>query len=139
MKKILSLVLVVVMIMAMAIPAFAASEDDVAPCAVTCTSHTVNNPINTAYKYSCGEAEPGKNCIRKTYTTYQCGNCHEIFTVLTATTNVNHVGSPISATCNGTYQTVRYKCTNCKCYYTDDSVRCPGAGHISGNCNWLPV
>ena len=49
MKKFLSLILAVVMIMAMTIPVFAAAEDEVAPCAVTCTSHTVNNPIHTEY------------------------------------------------------------------------------------------
>lgn len=139
MKKILSLVLAVVMIMAMAIPAFAAAEDEVDPCALICTSHTVNNPIYIDYEYSCGSATPGENCYRETITYYECGNCHEVFSQVTSTDYVNHVGIPLSASCNGTYQTVRYQCKNCDCYYTDNSVRCPGAGHTPGNCNWLPA
>lgn len=52
MKKILSLVLAVVIIMAMAVPAFAASEDEVAPCALCNGSHTYEEALEQV-SYSC--------------------------------------------------------------------------------------
>lgn len=139
MKKFLSLALVLVMVISMAIPAFAATEDEVAPCAAYCNSHTVNNPIYYKYDYATLGAGPGKNCRRTTTTYYECGNCHEIFSQKTATDDISHVASAITSSCNGTYQTIRYNCKNCGgYYYTDDDVPCPGAVH-TGNCRWLPV
>lgn len=139
MKKILSLLLVVVMIMAMAIPTFAAAED-VAPCAGTCTSHTVDNPIYNEYDYEHLASGAGKNCLRITITYYECSNCHKIFSKQTAETKVNHVKSAVAASCDGTYQTIKYNCKNCKGYYfTDYDVPCEGAVHTPGSCRWLPV
>lgn len=140
MKKFLSLILAVVMIMAMTVPVFAATEDEVAPCAVTCTSHTVNNPINTEYEYEYIKSGDGPNCLRITITYYECGNCHKIFSKPTAETAVSHVKTPVDASCNGTYQTVKYNCYHCGgYYYTDPYVPCGGAVHTPGNCRWLPV
>lgn len=140
MKKILSLVLVVVMIMAMTIPAFAASTDEVAPCADTCTSHTVNNPIYTEDDYEYVAAGPGKNCRKITTTYYECGVCHKIFSNVTSRILVSHSKTPVDASCNGTYQTIKYNCKNCGgYYYTTDDEPCPGAVHTPGKCNWLPA
>lgn len=51
MKKILSLVLAVVMLMAMTIPAFATSNDEVAPCA-TCNGNHIYDEASTKITYT---------------------------------------------------------------------------------------
>lgn len=135
MKKILSLVLAVVMIMAMAIPAFAAIEDEVAPCAAGCVNHTPGTLLNTSVShYSNGANNNTKNCVTKTIYYYECSVCHLKYSV-TDTEKDYHTGGEISATCNGYKQTVQARCTVCKSSYTK-TVNCPNAGH-TGNCQWL--
>lgn len=133
MKKILSLVLAVVMIMAMAIPAFAASEDEVAPCATCNGNHTYDEAVTqTSYKntlYGCQ-----KTVIRS----YKCRYCTSAYTAAPEITTENHEYEIISATCNTVTQTHNYKCANCK-DLESVTENCPGAGHTSGNCNWLPI
>lgn len=136
MKKVLSLVLAVVMIMAMAIPAFAASEDAVQPCAAGCVNHTPGTRLNTSYSYAHLGSGTGKKCQQTPIYTYECSVCHLKYTVPGTPVNVYHVEMAVSATCNGTTQTVKYDCYNCKGFYKYGSVRCPNAGH-TGNCNWL--
>lgn len=132
MKKILSLVLTVVMIMAMAIPTFAATEDEVAPCAVCNGSHTKGTyqGYNTAYK------KDGDTCLFITYYHYQCSVCHTLFSI-PDTDKQEHNKVENTASCNGTTRTWSYKCTKCKGLFVTSSA-CPGAGHIAGNCSWLP-
>ncbi len=135
MKKILSLVLAMVMIMAMAIPAFAAIEDEVAPCAAGCVNHTPGTLLNTSVShYSIGANNNNKNCATKTVKYYECSVCHLKFSE-TTTKYAYHIGGEISATCNGYNQTVQCRCTICAGSYTK-TVTCPKAGH-TGNCSWL--
>ena len=56
MKKILSLVLAVVMIMAMTVPAFAATENEITPCAACTGSHTPGTFQSYDYDYRYGNA-----------------------------------------------------------------------------------
>lgn len=135
MKKILALVLAVVMIMAMAIPAFAATEDEVAPCAAPCANHTPGTLLNKSTSYKHLKSGDGDNCRMTTVRTYECAVCHTIYQN-TVTDDISHVKMAVSATCNGTLQKVKYNCYNCKGYYKYGDVRCPNAGH-TGNCNWL--
>lgn len=134
MKKILSLVLAVVMIMAMAIPAFAATADEVAPCAV-CTTHTPGT-----YQGRSSDSEYGSNTICYTVVSdiYECATCHKLYTVLVSKTSGKHSGYVLSASCNGTTQTWVNYCTKCESNFTT-YPDCPKPGHTSGNCNWLPI
>ena len=140
MKKILSLVLAVFIIMAMAIPAFAVSENEIAPCAVCTGNHTAGDTIRVEINYAHITSGAGKNCCRITTTYYECSVCHKIFSQVTATGYYNHVKKLVHASCNGSVQTLKYNCKNCGgYYYTDYDVPCPGADHIPGNCHWLPI
>ena len=140
MKKILALVLAVVMIMAMTVPAFAATEDEVAPCATSCSKHTPGTNLGEDHDYNSTGSGTGKKCHYTVTTYYRCSVCDDIFSKVTVSKYYNHVATPVHATCNGEYQTIKYNCYNCGgYYYTDYNHPCPGAGHISGNCNWLPI
>lgn len=134
MKKILSLVLAVLVIMAMTIPAFAV-EEDVAPCAVICTTHTKGTYQGRSYT-----SEYGSTTICYTVVTdfYECATCHKIYSVLVSKTAGSHSTSVLSASCNGTTQTWVNRCTKCAFKITTYHP-CPKPGHISGNCNWLPI
>lgn len=132
MKKILSLVLAVVMIMAMTIPAFAAANDDVAPCAL-CNGNHSYNLVNQEVTYSYSR----NGCIKTTTKYYKCTYCTDNYSTSSKTT-IPHEYIIKEATCNGTTQTHKYKCSFCK-HVMYEYVACPRPGHISGNCSWLPI
>ena len=132
MKKILSLVLAMIMIMAMAIPAFAASGDEVAPCATCNGNHTyVEVLVDETY------ANSTSGCRKTVVRHYKCRYCSSAYTADPVTYTVPHEYVLISATCNTQTQTHKYKCSNCKDVEYEYPA-CPGAGHVSGNCSWLP-
>lgn len=133
MKKILSLVLAVVMIMAMAIPAFAASENEVAPCAVCTGAHTKGTYQGKDTYYQ----KYGEMCQFFVVKHYECSVCHKLFSETTITTE-NHNKIIKTATCNGTTQTWNQRCSKCGGYFTK-YVTCPEAGHTPGNCSRLPI
>lgn len=131
MKKILSLVLAVVMIMAMAIPAFAASNDDVAPCIACNGNHTYDEVlVQKFYRYD------RDGCAYVIARHYKCRYCTSAYTDEDETIGA-HNYTLRTATCNGTTQTHYYKCTKCKHEITE-TMRCPNAVH-SGSCSHLPV
>lgn len=132
MKKILSLVLVVVMIMAMSIPAFAATTDDVAPCIACNGNHTYDEAVvQTTYEYS------RNGCVKVVTRHYKCRYCTSAYTAPPEETTLPHNYNLYDATCDGTTQTHYYKCSRCK-HIDTESVRCPNAVH-SGTCTRLPV
>ena len=139
MKKILSLVLAMVMSMAMIIPAFAATEDEVAPRAVCTGSHTVGDTIRVEVNYEHIGSGAGKNCRRVTTTYYECSICHKIFSQVTETRYYSHVKKLVQATCDGSTQSHKFNCKNCGGYYYTAYIACPGADHTRGNCRWLPI
>ena len=104
MKKILSLVLAVVMIMAMAVPAFAASEDEIAPCALCNGSHTYEEALEQV-SYSCDL----NGCAKTTVTHYKCVYCTSTYAT-TETDIVAHNYKKIGTTSSG--GTI-YKCSQC--------------------------
>ena len=87
MKKILSLVLAVVMIMAIAIPAFAASEDEVAPCAICNGNHTYEE----AYENVTYSLTKNNKCLKTTIKYYKCVFCPSTYAGEPVSTTVPHV------------------------------------------------
>lgn len=85
MKKILSLVLAVIMIMAMAIPAFAATEEEISPCAVCNGNHTYEKASNRV-TYECVDGE----CKKTTVTYYKCVFCSDSYSSAPVTVTVAH-------------------------------------------------
>ena len=133
MKKILSLVLAVVMIMAMAIPAFAATENEVAPCATCNGNHTYDEAsVDVTYANSI------RGCIKTVVRHYKCRYCSSAYTAAPETYTLNHKYVLKSATCDTKTQTHNYRCSNCKDWESEYHA-CPGAGHTSGHCSWLPI
>lgn len=136
MKKILSLVLAVVMIMAMTIPAFAATADEVAPCAVCTGSHTPGTFQSYGTDYAYGGTTKC-NYVRIAF--YECSVCHKNFdTIVEVIKTLDHNPKMSDSSCNGTTQTVKWNCTRCGGFVKYTYPACPNAGH-SGNCQWLPV
>lgn len=132
MKKILSFILVLVMIMAMAIPAFAATNDEVAPCALCNGNHTYEVvEVTKSHSYS------RNGCVTTTTTYYKCAYCTDHYETVNNTTS-SHDYKLYSATCNGTTQTHNYKCSACK-HILSEYEACPRPGHTVGNCSWLPI
>lgn len=138
MKKILAFGLAVSLIMVLAIPAFASTTDEVAPCAICTGNHTAGDTIQIEVTYEHCASGAGKNCRCVTTTYYECSICHKIFSQVTATKYVNHVADFVRATCDGSVQAHEYNCKNCGGYYYTNYVNCPGADH-TGNCLWLPT
>lgn len=136
MKKILSLVLAVVMIMAMTVPAFAATENEITPCAACTGSHTPGTFQSYDYDYRYGNAT---TCNKVKIAFYECSVCHKIFEYSVTVIAVdNHTPEKTSATCDGTTQKVRWTCSKCGGFVKYTYQNCPNAGH-SGSCQWLPV
>lgn len=106
MKKILALVLAVVMIMAMTIPAFAATADDVAPCAACTGNHTYEEAY-TRVSYACGL----NGCVKTTIRYYKCAYCPANYTADPVKTVVAHDYQSIGTTSSGA---TIYECTQCK-------------------------
>lgn len=136
MKKLISLVVVVVLIMAMTVPALAALPEVVEPQACTHPSRIL---ITTSYNKIRYYDE--NYCMRCNEHAYRCDNssCYAVFTVpeWIAGTKVAHKRNILSASCNGTTQTWSCYCENCITYYTK-RVTCPGL-HSGSACNFLPV
>lgn len=133
MKKIVSMVLAVVMLMVMAIPAFAATGDEVVPYA-SCNGNHTYDVVVTQVTY----ANALDGCEKTVVKNYKCRYCTSAYTAKPITTIVSHVYKVISASCNTVTQTHNYKCSNCKDLETVYKA-CPGAGHNAGNCSWLPI
>lgn len=133
MKKLISLVLAVVLILAMTVPALAATADEAAPCATPCTgSHTKGTYLGYNEEYQ----KEGEKCLYILTQHYQCSVCHTVF-FDTKTTVYSHNKEQNDSNCDGITRTWTYKCKNCKGLFETKSA-CPGAGHIPGNCSWLP-
>lgn len=86
MKKILALFLAVVMIMAVTIPAFAAGEDEIAPCAICNGNHTYEE-ASTSVTYKCVDGA----CKKTTTTYYKCVYCSSSYAGTPVTTTIKHV------------------------------------------------
>ena len=104
MKKILSLALAVVMIMAMAIPAFAAAEDEVAPCAICNGNHTYEEAL-VQVSYSCDL----NGCAKTTVTHYKCVYCPSTYATTKEVIGA-HAYKKIGTTSSGGSI---YKCSQC--------------------------
>lgn len=132
MKRILSLVLAVVMIMALAIPAFAATDDEVAPCISCNGNHTYDEAVvQTTYRYS------RNACIKIVTRHYKCRYCTSAYTATPEETEIAHNYKLKSASCDGTTQTHVYRCSQCK-HEMSEYMRCPDAVH-TGSCKRLPA
>lgn len=134
MKKILSLVLAVVMIMAMAIPAFAATADEVAPYAVCTGAHTPGTFQSSSFDY----VADGSDCNRVRISIYECSVCHRLYDDTKVIATYTHDPKMTDSSCNGTTQTVKWNCSRCGVFIKYTHPNCPNAGH-TGNCLWLPV
>ena len=104
MKKILALVLAVVMIMAMAIPAFAATADEVAPCA-TCNGNHIYDEASTKIAYT----HDATHHYKTVTTYYKC-----IYCTSTTSTTVGPYKEVHSYEYHGVFNGDTYfKCTEC--------------------------
>lgn len=130
MKRILSLILLLVLCTLLVVPTLAAAPEIADPC--TC-NHTYSPPTTTVYY----EFASATQCKRVTLTVRQCTKCNHIQTTKPFDL-VAHNERVRTASCNGRTQTWNYYCYNCERSTISKNVACPGAYH-SGGCRWLPV
>ncbi len=138
MRKMVSLILVMVMLLTLAVPGVAATIFPAGQVLDPCRNCDHNFNV-----YSNGP-QPGKGiyvnndgCRKYIATGYcctRCGYCYNTYEYAQQPTA--HSGSAYSASCNGTTQTIVRNCVYCGRDYTT-TQRCPMATH-SGECQWLP-
>lgn len=130
-RKLLSLLLVLVLCVAFALPAFAANGDETAePQACSHTYELTRHSIT--YQYI-----SNTSCRKTEVYIYTCTKCGYVLRT-TGTDTIPHDDTVYDATCNGSVQTWKYDCTNCGSYLYTTYKDCPGMPH-TGSCRWLPV
>ena len=135
MKKFISLILAVVMVMVASICVYALSvvTDDVMPAAV-CPPHSYGS-YTTIKKYS---QFSDSQCELETYKQRICTKCGDLDTTGSTYSYPLHSDRLHSASCNGSTQTIIYRCKNCGHLADTEYTTCPGGPH-TGSCRWLPV
>lgn len=136
MRKMLSLLLVLALCVAVALPAFAANGDETAE--PQACSHTYRD-VSRVLKAGAGEYINANTCHRAYTVTQKCTKCGYTRTVTEVSGEISlHDFNVVDASCNGTMQTWQERCQYCY-YRTVTTHYCPGAPHIAGNCNYLPI
>ncbi len=156
MKKLLSLALCAVMLMPLALTAFAdeplpddplfymhstgGSEPGAEPQAY-CTTHTwdyANPSITTGSR----QTYPSDItcCAYPVVYTFRCRNCPATMKETRGYQNIltHNYNRGLTSSCNGTTQSLTYGCAYGCPATTIRTQRCPGAGHSSNYCRWLP-
>ena len=131
-RKLLSLLLVLVLCVAFALPAFAANGDETAEPQACSHTYGEKKTESITYRYY-----NSTYCRKTEVYTRTCTKCEYILRT-TGTELVAHDDTVYDATCNGSVQTWKYDCTNCGSYLYTTYKDCPGMPH-TGSCRWLPV
>lgn len=130
MKRSVFGVLVLVLILSLSVSGFTAEPE---MTETHLCDHVWNEDTPTISWASVTEAQCERKCIHRS----ECEKCGKVSSN-EKTERFYHEDGIVTATCNGTLQTVKYTCEYCGVYRYTRWLKCPGArrNHFGG-CHWL--
>lgn len=137
-KKLFCLLLAATLLLSLNVTVFAAVKTEGQECEPQHV-HSWSETPEFIFVLGAGRYVSEEGCSRYVQEKYTCKTCgqSQIMRSYYWAKVTSHEKSAYYATCNGTTQTVNYRCKYCHHYLSTSNPPCPGGPH-SGPCHYLP-
>ncbi len=137
-KKMSCLLLIAALLFSLNVTVFAAEKHEESGCEPQ-HIHSWSETPELIFVLGAGQYVSANGCNRYVQEKYTCTTCGQSKIIRSYYWQkvTPHEKAAYHATCDGTTQTVDYRCKYCHHYLFTSNPRCPGGPH-SGPCQYLP-